>query len=556
MRSCITWSPRRISRNPERIPGQTISDICRRLCYFSGNFSGLSEIKKLASETIYYGASNIVSRLLNYLLNPLYVALFLPDVYAEVGLIYAALPFLNVIFTYGLETAFFRFAHIGDKKKVLSTSFISLVGSSIVLSLILLAFRGPISHSVIGQIAGMNKHPEYLDWCVCILAFDSLCRIPFAQLRLENRPIRYAVLNVISVGANIFFNVFFLVICPFLLKHGATWILAVYRPNLGVGYVFLSNVMSSILTLLLLFPQILRISWNFDPSLWIKILKYSLPLIIVGLAGMVNETLDRVYFLPSFLPAAMGLKMKATLIGIYSANYKLSILITLFIQAFRLGFEPFFFRQATGQNPQVLYARVMKYFVMIICMMFLSVALFLSIWKFLIPRPVYWQGLKIVPTLLVANMFLGIYYNLTVWFKLTHQTRTGAVITVITAILAFVFNYWWIPLMGYYGAALATMVCYGIQMIICYVWGQKYYPVPYEWKTLSGYILLAICFYGVFYFLNRIILGSSHMYGLNPLCLLIGLVLFFGYGLILYKAEKLKLRSLLDIGVILGLRKS
>lgn len=515
----------------------------------------MSEIKKLAGETVYYGASNIISRLLNYLLTPLYVALFRPDIYAEVGLLYAALPFLNVIFTYGLQTAFFRFSQIEDRKKVLSTTFISILCSTIILSLVLLSLRAPVSHSIIGEIAGITSHPEYLNWCVCILAFDSLAYIPFAQLRLENKPLRYATLKMLNVAFNIFFNVFFLVICPYLLSHGSPWIRMVYHPGMGVGYVFLSNVISSALTLLLLLPQISRIHWSFDPVIWKKIMQYSLPLIIVGLAGMVNETLDRVYFLPSFLPASLGLKMKATLIGIYSANYKLSILITLFIQAFRLGAEPFFFRQAEGKNPQIIYARVMKYFVMILCMMFLCVSLFLSVWKYFMPRPEYWQGLRIVPTLLLANIFLGIYFNLTIWFKLTHRTRSGAVITIITALLAFVFNYWWIPVMGYYGAALATMVCYGIQMIICYIWGQKIYPVPYPWKTLSAYILMAVAFYFVFYIFNRLILGASHQYALNPVSLAISFLLLFTYGWILYRKEKLSIRSLLDFSRIFGMRK-
>jgi O-antigen/teichoic acid export membrane protein len=516
----------------------------------------LTEIKKLAGETIYYGASNIVSRLLNYLLTPLYVAIFLPDIYAQIGIVYAALPFATTIFTYGLETAFFRFSHIEDRKKVLGTGFISILVSTLLLSLLLLSLRGPVSRSVVGSLAGMHLHPEYLTWCVCILVFDTIATLPFAKLRLDNRPIRYALLKVINVVVNVAANLFFLVLCPYLLAHGHTWIRSFYNPRLGVGYVFFSQMISSGVTLLLLLPQILSTSLTFHFPLWKRIMVYSLPLIIVGLAGMVNETLDRVYFLPTFLPASLGLKLKATFIGIYSANYKLSILITLFIQAFRLGAEPFFFRQATGKDPQLIYARVMKYFVMIICMMFLSVALFLSIWKYFMPRAVYWQGLKIVPTLLVANMFLGIYYNLTVWFKLTHQTWAGAVITLVTAGLAVLFNYLWIPVMGYYGAALATMVCYGIQMAICYFWGQRYYPIPYPWKRLAGYILLALGCYGLFWWVNGLIVGTAHPYSLNLASLAVSVTLFAGYGFVLCTIEKIRLGSLLDFRAILGLKKS
>ncbi len=504
-------------------------------------------LKKLAGQTVYYGLSNIVSKLLNYFLTPFYLGILSRASFGEMSNVYAYIPFANIVLTYGMETAFFRFARQEDQKKVLSTSTISLLLSTISITIILLLLQNPILNSYTGELAGLSGHPEYFTYVVLIMAFDALTAIPFAQLRLEGRPLRYAAIRIAGIITVIFFNVFFLSWCPKLYAQGYHWLPNVEPGVNQLGYVYLSNMMGSAVTWLLFLPQILRIHWKFDTALWKKMLHYALPLIIVGMAGMVNETFDRAWFLPQFLPGS-DMEAKKETIALYSANYKLAILITMFIQAFRLGAEPFFFKQAEEGNAQQVYARIMKLFVILLCFMFLFVSLYLNVWKIFLRQPFYYQGMTIVPVLLLANMFLGIYYNLTIWFKLTDRTTTGAIITVITAILAFGLNYWWIPVMGYYGAALATMTCYFIQMAICYAWGQKHYPVPYEVPKLLLYIFLAVGTYLLFNWINTTYITPGDIYAARPLSLLTATVMFGAYFFFMLKAEKKEFGQLPIVG--------
>ncbi len=504
-------------------------------------------IKKLAGQTVYYGLSNIVSKLLNYFLTPFYLGILSRASFGEMSNVYAYIPFANIVLTYGMETAFFRFAKQENKAHVLGTSTISLLLSTISITILLLFLREPVINSYTGELAGLTGHPSFYTYIVLLMAFDALTAIPFAQLRLEGRPVRYAAIRVAGILTTIFFNIFFLVICPKLAAAGHQWVPGFHSGSDQTGYIYLSNMLGSGLTLLLFLPQIRQIEWKFDPALWKKMIHYALPLIIVGMAGMVNETFDRAWFLPQFLPGN-NMEAKKEVIALYSANYKLAILITMFIQAFRLGAEPFFFKQAEGGNPQKVYARIMKLFVVMLCFMFLFVSLYLNIWKVFLRVPFYYQGMKIVPVLLLANMFLGIYYNLTIWFKLTDRTKTGAVITLITAVLAFLLNYWWIPVMGYYGAALATMVCYFVQMVVCYVWGQRYYPIPYHLPKLITYVGLAVITYYVFNWLNVKVLSPGDIYALKPLSLAVATALFAAYAWFIFRMEKKEFARMPFIG--------
>ncbi len=508
----------------------------------------------MAGQTIYYGLSNIASKLLSYFLTPFYLGILAPAAIGEMNNVYAYIPFLNIVLTYGMETAFFRFAKKENQQHILSSATISLLVSTISITILLLLLRGPVIHSYTGELAGISDHPTFYTYIVMIMAFDALTAIPFAQLRLEGRPVRYAAIRIAGIAINVGLNVFFLYVCPKLYAAGHHWV-----PNIQVstslqannsaalGYVYLSNVIGSGVTLLLFLPQILRIEWKFNAGLWKQMVQYALPLIIVGMAGMVNETFDRAWFLPRFLPGN-DMEGKKVIIALYSANYKLAILITMFIQAFRLGAEPYFFKQAEGENPQRTYARIMKLFVVLLCFMFLFVSLYLNVWKIFLRKPFYYQGMRIVPVLLLANMFLGIYYNLTIWFKLTDRTRTGAVITIITAVLAFLLNWWWIPIMGYYGAALATMVCYFIQMAVCYVWGQKHYPVPYHLPRIITYISLAVATWYIFHLLNTHLLSPGNIYALKPVSLLVATLLFAAYAWFILKMEKKEFGRLPVIG--------
>jgi O-antigen/teichoic acid export membrane protein len=498
----------------------------------------LSSIKKLAGQTAIYGTTNILGRLLNYLLVPLYTKILSPEAYAPVNIVYAWIPFLTVVFTYGMETSFFKFSQVPEeRKKVLSTSSVSLVITTILFSTLLLLFRNPLS----GWME-LGKHPDYIVYFTFILAFDTLTAIPFANLRLQNRPVKYSVFKLISIGLNVTLNLFFLLGCPWLLKHNHHWVSLFYNPEMGVVYIFIANLIASLVIWLLLLPEIIGIDWKADSGLWKRMMSYSLPLIVVGLAGMVNETLDRAFFLPKFLP--YSLEKNNFLIGIYGANYKLSILITLFINAFRMGAEPFFFQHALTENAGQTYARIMKYFVIILSIMFLAVAMYIDVWKYFLRREVYWQGLYVVPYLLLANVFLGIYYNLSTWFKLSGHTKMGAYITIITAVLAFILNIWWIPKWGYFGSALATMVCYAVQMVICYQLGKKYYPIPYPVKKLVSILALSLVFYGIYISMVKYIISPQDVFAFKPASLILATGLLLAYVYIMYRIEKPYLKHL------------
>jgi O-antigen/teichoic acid export membrane protein len=477
----------------------------------------LSGIKKLAGQTIWYGASSIAARFLNYLLTPYLTATLLTSAYGEMNLVYALIPFLNIIFTYGLETAYFRYAQQKEKTEdVYNTITVSLIISTISFTILMLLFRRDLA-----GLISLREHPEYITWSTFIIAFDALTTISFAKLRQEGRPVKYASIRIVSILINIAFTIFFLTICPALLKKNPnSFLLLIYDEKMGVGYIFIANLIQSFVTFLLLSKEFFSFKWKFNGPLWKEIMLYSMPLIIAGFGGMINETFDRIML--GWWSTAANPKVE---VGIYSGCYKLSILITLFIQAFRLGAEPFFFKQAGGENPQKTYARVMKFFVIVICVMFLVVALFIDIWKYFLQKPVYWTGLKVVPILLLANMFLGIYYNLSVWYKLTNKTMAGAWITLIGAAITIVINYLFIPSFGYIACAWATFITYGTMMVISFVWGQKEYRIPYAWKKLVAYITIVV----ILYFIHLLFLQLNP--GIWPdrgvaMVLLVGFIIF------------------------------
>ena len=447
----------------------------------------MSSIKKLAGETIWYGGSTIAARLLNYLLTPYLTLKLSGSGYGEMSLVYAAIPFLNVIFTYGLETAYFRFSQKEEyRKDIYSTSSISIFISTILLTLLLFA-----SDNSIGNFLKLDDHPEFIRYSIIIIAMDTLSTLPFAKLRQDGRPVKFAMIRIINIFITIFLTYFFISICPKIVAENPNgWIAKWYVKDYGVGYVIISNMIASIFTLFLLFKEFFSISFRFNKKLWKQMLIYSLPLLVAGFGGMINETFDRIML--GWWAPVQSIEAAKNEVGIYSACYKLSILITLFIQAFRMGAEPFFFKQAAGLNPQKTYARVMKFFVITITVMFLVVALYLDIWKYFIRKESFWVGLKVVPILLLANMFLGIYYNLSIWYKITNKTKYGAKITIAGALITLAINATFIPYFSYMACAWATFITYGSMMVISFVWGQKHYPIPYAWKKLLAYIIIVV----------------------------------------------------------------
>jgi O-antigen/teichoic acid export membrane protein len=461
-------------------------------------------IKKLAGQTVWYGLSSIAARFLNYLLTPYLTMSLHSDKYGQMSTIYAALPFLNVVFTYGMETAYFRFVQ-KDKLKtdIYSTAMISMISSTIFLTTMLFIFKSGLT-----SLLKLESHPEFITYSIFITALDTLTTLPFAKLRQDGRPRKFAITRILNITLTIVLTYFFISVLPHIIeKNPNSFLNAIYIPDYGVGYIIIANLIASFTTLILLYKEFFAFKFKFNSVLWKRMIIYALPLILAGFAGMINETFDRIMLL--WWGPSANIQDAETQVGIYSACYKLSLLITLFIQAFRMGAEPFFFKESEGENPQRTYARVMKFFVITITVMFLIVALYLDIWKHFIRKPSMWVGLKVVPILLLANMFLGIYYNLAIWYKLTNKTIAGAYITLIGAGITLIINYFFIPRYSYMACAWATFACYGSMMLVSFVWGQKEYRIPYAWKKLSAYIIIVVLMFFlhqtlIHYFASRI----------------------------------------------------
>ena len=353
-------------------------------------------------------------------------------------------------------------------------------------------FKDTIAHW-----ANLDKHPEYITWMAGIIFFDALCTLAFARLRQENRPKRYAFARIAGVVMNILVVVLFLGILPrYLHSHPHSFLKGMISSReSGIVYYLIGNFCGSILTFLLLRKEFAQIRFHFDPALWKKIMHYAYPLIIVGMGGMVNDMLSRlIYQHVVDLPEEQAKHE----LGIFANIYRLAVLITIMIQAFRMAAEPFFFNRSKEENAQRVYARVMKFFVIACCFMFLLISLYIDVfaWFFIaIKKPLWVEGLNIVPLLALGNIFLGIYYNLSIWYKLTHKNMTGAMITLAGAVITVVLNILLIPRFHYLGAAIATFTCYLFMMIISYTQGQKHYPVPYAKKKLIAYLVLVVLMY-------------------------------------------------------------
>lgn len=457
----------------------------------------MTAIKKLAGQTAIYGIPGILGRILGYLLVPLYTRVFAPGEYGTVNVFYSYASFLMVVLTYGMETAFFRFhQQEDDKEKVFSTGMISLLFTSGVFIFLISVFAGPIARFI-----DYADHREYIVWFGFILMLDAVSSIPFARLRAQNRPRRFATIKLAGIIINIILNLFFILLCPYILQHENGFLKnavdLVYRSDWGIEYIFVSNLIASAVVLLLLLPEILSTKWNINPELWKRMLLYAFPLLFAGMAGIVNETFDRLmlrYLLPHNIAEYQ--------VGIYSACYKISILMTIFIQAYKYAAEPFFFSHAKDKDAREVYARIMDYFIVTVAVIFLATMVYLDdiVLPFLIDKD-YWEGRKVIPVLMLANLFLGIYYNLSIWYKLTGKTIWGAWFSVMGAVVTLALNFWWIPLSsdhlisGYYGSAWATFICYSMMMVLSYIFGQKFYPVNYNLRKFFGYLGLSVLLY-------------------------------------------------------------
>jgi O-antigen/teichoic acid export membrane protein len=464
----------------------------------------LSGIKKLAGQTLWYGVPTIASRFLGYLMNmalPFFIAL--PEKTADLVQVYTIIPFLNVLYAYGMETAYFRFSQTHDKQKLYSTLSISLFFSSIIFTALLLLFKGAITGA-----ADLENHPQYVLWMIAIITVDNLNTLPFAKLRQENRPKRYAFARIAGIVINITVVILFLGVIPKILHNNPdSFLKNIYNKDTELGYYLLGNLCGSLFTLILLSKEIKQVQLSFDKVLWKEVMKYSAPLIIVGLGGMINDVLSRlIYRHVVDLPQQQADHE----LGIFANIFRIALLITILIQAFRMAAEPFFFNSSKDENAQRTYARVMKFFVIACCFMFLLIGLYLDVFKWIFvnfANPRWAQGLQVVPLLALGNIFLGIYYNLSVWYKLTDKNLYGAGITIAGAIITIVLNILLIPKLHYAGAALATFCCYLFMMLCSYWLGQKYYPVPYPVKKLVSYLVLVILIYAAHLGINTLYAG-------------------------------------------------
>jgi O-antigen/teichoic acid export membrane protein len=446
-------------------------------------------IKKLASQTAIYGLSSIFARFLNYLLVPLLTYSFSAQAYGVVSEFYAYSGFLSVLLLCGFETGYFRFRDQDQSHRdvAYSTGLIFVILLNLLFLLVILAENTQLATAI-----NYAEHPEYVQWFAIILAFDALAALPFARLRAENKAFRFAGIKLIEILVTVGLSLFFIVYCPKLQAHNPPpWLPWVYRPSIGLGYVFIANLLASGTKFLLLTPQLAGIVWGFDRRLFGRMVRYSAPMMVIGFAGIINEMLDRA-LLKHLLPYDLATNMQ--MLGIYSACYKLSILMSLFIQAFRYAAEPFFFAYAGQNDARAVYARVLKFFVIFCVFIFLLVTLYIDFFKYFLGEE-FRAGLHVVPILLLANLFLGIYVNLSIWYKLTDRTLMGAWVSLAGAALTVGLNVWWIPQFGYQGSAWATLACYAGMALLSYGLGRRYYPVAYEGWRMVGYISLGIALY-------------------------------------------------------------
>jgi O-antigen/teichoic acid export membrane protein len=450
----------------------------------------LNPFKSLFKDTFIYGLATVLPRFLSFLLVPLYTEIFAEDEYGVVVFVMSYLIFFNVILSYGMETTVFRFFNKNQNdSKVISTASISLLVSSF-------GFLG-LSYFFQEQLTALiDIKLTYYKLVIWVLFFDAICVIPLAYLRIQKKSIRYAIIKIISVAINLGLNLFFLIALP-KWKTKDNFFISIYIED-GITYIFISFLVGSAISFLLLSPFYFKLKYTFDTQLWKNMLKYSWPILVAGLAFSINETLDKI-LLKYLLPADIS----ETQVGIYGACYKLSVFMTLFATAFRLGVEPFFFSHANSKNPKKAYALITKYFVILGLLILLGVVVFMDYLKLIIRREGFYEALNVVPILLLANLCLGIYHNLSVWYKVTDRTKFGAVISCVGAILTLVVNFAFIPTYGYEASAIATLLAYGSMMILSYVFGQKYYKIDYPTKRLLLYGFIGLLFSGVYFYALR-----------------------------------------------------
>lgn len=458
----------------------------------------MSAIKKFAGQTAIYGFTTVITRFLNFFLTPIYVGLYSPKVYGIFSVMYSWASMLNALLAFGMETTYFRYLnkYENDKQKVYNNTFFTVLMLALIFLLFSVLFVDDLAAWMQMGDAFDPDFARYIHYFIYILVLDALAVIPFAKLRADGRPLRYSFIKVLNILTFVGFNLLFIFVFPIIIKqnwYGAEFISSWYREG-WVGYVFISNLIASLITILFLLPELFKLTLSYDFALLKEMFVYSLPVLIANISFIINENIDKI-FLGQLLPPGISEQE----VGIYAACCKIAIFLSIFINAFRLGAEPFFFSHAKNKNSGETYAKIMNYFVIAVCLIFVLLVANIELLKYFIKgkdaaeQAMYWSGLKIVPILLFAYVSLGIYINLSIWYKLSDQTRYGLYISGIGAVLTIVLNLIFIPKFSYLASAWISLIAYTVMMVLSYFWGQRNYPIPYNLKKNFMYLLTSVC---------------------------------------------------------------
>jgi len=481
----------------------------------------LNPLKKLFRQTAIYGLATVLPRMLNVLLVPIYTGVMPPGSYGQVVVIFAYFAIFNVFLAYGMETAFFRFYKEAEQRKtVVTTSLISIATTTVSFLIIGLLFKNSITEL-------LEIEPKYTTYVFGILALDALVMVPFAWLRANEKPMRYAIVKIANVVMNLGFTVFFLMLLPDLASPGGTGVFnAIYKQDFEISYILIANLIASGVTFLLMLRVYIRRPYVFDVDLWKRMMRYAMPVMIAGIAFTINEVLDKI-LLERLLPDDIA----SAEVGKYGACIKLAVFMTLFATAFRMGIEPFFFSHSDTKNPQKAYAQITNYFVVLGSIILLAVVVFADVLKELFVRDeAYWDAMPVVPIILLASFFLGIYHNLSVWYKVTDRTKFGAYISMIGAVLTIIINFALIQYFSYMASAVATLVAYGTMMFLSFYFGRMYYPIPYNFRKIGFYLGVSILFS----------ILSFYIFDRNLIVGIVLLIIFLG---LVYKMEAVNLKK-------------
>ncbi len=480
----------------------------------------MAGIKSLAKETAVYGLSSIVGRFLNWCLVPLYVYLFPTEDYGIVSYLYSFTAVALVVLNYGMETGFFRFVNKEpDPARVYSTSLSSVGTTSLLFIVLLSLFIRPVADVML-----LPRHPLFVWLLGVTVAVDAFSNIPFAYLRYKKRAFRFAGIKLLNIAVNISLNLFFLLGCPALMRHCPAMVSWFYEAAggeaFGIGWIFVANLMSTLIVLMCLLPELRGHRFGIDGKLLRRMLSYSWPLLILGVAGIMSQNMGQMLIPYLFKGAEEAAR---SMVGIYGANIKIAIVMVMFAQAFRYAYEPFIFAQAKGEgeDKRRAYCDAMKYFVIFGLFIFLAVMFYLPVLKHFV-SPAYWVGLRVVPVMMLAELCFGVFFNLSLWYKLTDRTQWGMYLSLLCFALMLGLNLWLVPAIGipdgYMGSAWAALISYFTVMVVSYFLGRKYYPLPYQ----TGRMFLYLLFAGILYFAGcyaEEILATWMLYAVRALLL-------------------------------------